>query len=117
MRLLTIAFVLITASICVAQDNPKTPPEKLLYSYLLKECDKHFDTRKKEVAALKTPEQIKARQQMLKAKFIAALGGFPKKTPLNPQVTGKLDRDDYRIEKVIYESQPNHHVTAILYLP
>ncbi len=45
------------------------------------------------------------------------LGGFPEKTPLNAQVVGSLRGDGYRVEKVIYESEPNHHVTALLYLP
>lgn len=49
--------------------------------------------------------------------MIEALGGFPEKTPLRPQVVGKEQRDGYRIEKLIYESRPNHHVTATLYLP
>jgi cephalosporin-C deacetylase-like acetyl esterase len=124
MRFVIAVIALMFASACVAQEHGKAPakkdvtqPEKLLYNHLLQECQKHFDARKKEVAALKTPADIKARQARLKAKFIEALGGFPKKTPLHPQVTGKIDKGDYRIEKVIYESQPNHHVTAILYLP
>ena len=32
-------------------------------------------------------------------------------------MTGREQRDGYRIEKVIFESQPKHFVTAILYLP
>ena len=53
----------------------------------------------------------------VRTRFIAALGGFPEKTPLNGRVTGKAERDGYRIEKVLYESRPDHHVTAVLYLP
>ncbi len=66
---------------------------------------------------MKTPEDVARRQAELRAKFIEALGGFPAKTPLNGRVVGKAQRDGYRIEKVIYESRPDHHVTAILYLP
>lgn len=40
-----------------------------------------------------------------------------KKTPLNPKVTGILDRDGYTVEKVIFESRPKFLVTAHLYLP
>jgi cephalosporin-C deacetylase-like acetyl esterase len=49
--------------------------------------------------------------------MLDALGGFPGKTPLNPKIVGTQQRDGYRIEKVIYESRPNHHVTATLYVP
>jgi dienelactone hydrolase/pimeloyl-ACP methyl ester carboxylesterase len=101
----------------LAPDPKGTPPRKMLYAYLQAEAQKHFDARRKAVAELKTPEDIRKRQAELKAKFIASLGGFPEKTPLNARVVGGERRDGYRIEKVIYESRPSHHVTAILYLP
>jgi cephalosporin-C deacetylase-like acetyl esterase/pimeloyl-ACP methyl ester carboxylesterase len=93
------------------------PPRKLLNAFLLAECQKQFDARKAEVEKLKTPADVAKRQQDLKAKFVAALGGFPEKTPLNPRTVGHAKRDGYRIEKVIYESRPDHHVTATLYVP
>lgn len=93
------------------------PPAKQLYSYLQGEAQKHFDSRRQAIAALKTPADVQRRQQELHARFLAALGELPEKTPLNPKVTGREQRDGYRIEKVVYESRPNHHVTAILYLP
>lgn len=42
---------------------------------------------------------------------------LPEKSDLKAQVTGILRKQGYRIEKVIYESIPNHHVTASLYIP
>jgi dienelactone hydrolase len=97
--------------------EPQDQPKKMLQDYLLGECGKHFDARQKVIAGLKTPEDVARRQHELRAKFIEALGGFPEKTPLHGRVTGKADRDGYRIEKVVYESRPDHFVTAILYLP
>jgi cephalosporin-C deacetylase-like acetyl esterase len=98
-------------------DAKEGPPRKMLYSYLQAQAQKHFEARRQTIATLKTPEDLKRRQQELKAQFIKSLGGFPEKTPLNPRIAGKEQRDGYRIEKVIYESRPNHHVTAVLYLP
>ena len=114
--------VLLFATPAFAQDRltilaPEQEPRKMLYSFLLGEAQKHFDARKKLVASLKTPDEIHKRQADLKAKFIAAIGGFPDKTPLNGQVVGTLKGDGFRVEKVIYESRPNHQVTANLYLP
>jgi dienelactone hydrolase len=97
--------------------KPEDQPKRMLQNYLLAECQKHFDARRKAVAAMKTSDDVRKRQEELRAKFIEALGGLPEKTPLNGRVVGKADRDGYRIEKVIYESRPNHHVTAVLYLP
>ena len=92
-------------------------PRKMLYGFLQAEAQQHFDARKKLVAALKTPDEIYKRQQDLKAKFITAIGGLPEKTPLNAKVVGVLKGDGFRVEKVIYESRPNHHVTANFYIP
>ena len=96
-----------------AEDKPK----KMLEEHLLAECAKAFDARRKEIEALKTPEDVAKRQKALREKFIDALGGFPEKTPLNARVVGTLPREGYRVERVIYESRPNHHVTANLYIP
>ncbi len=45
------------------------------------------------------------------------LGGPPDRNPLNPRVTGTLERPGYRIEKLTFESRPRLYVTANLYLP
>ncbi len=97
--------------------KPEDQPRKKLYEFLQADCGKAFDARRKAVAALKTPEDLKKRQELLRAKFIEALGGFPEKTPLNARVVGTLKGDGFRVEKVIYESRPTHHVSAVLYLP
>ncbi len=52
-----------------------------------------------------------------RARFIELLGGLPERTPLNAKVTGVIDREGYRIEKIIFESQPGFFVTANLYVP
>ena len=46
-----------------------------------------------------------------------AIGGFPERTPLNVRTTGSFARPGCRVEKVVFESQPRHHVTAYLLLP
>lgn len=94
-----------------------TPPKRLLHELLLAECRAKFAARAAEVEALKTPADIAARQDRLRKQFVAALGGFPDKTPLNARTVGTLKRDGYRVENVIYESRPEHHVTANLYVP
>ena len=125
MRILSALLLIVGVASAAAADDltvlkpgPKdTPPRQLLHTYLLAECQKHFDARKAVVEKLKTPAEIAARQTVLRQKFIDALGGFPDKTPLNARTVGTLKRDGYRIEKVIYESRPEHHVTANLYIP
>jgi dienelactone hydrolase len=110
--LASIASSLRGEDLTVLGDEPK-----MLRSYLLAEAQKHFDARRKVIAELKTPDDVHKRQSELKARFIEALGGFPEKTALNAKVVGKENYEGYSLERVIYESRPDHHVTAVLYLP
>ncbi len=98
-------------------DANSAAPRKMLHTYLLSEAQKQFDARRKVVETIKTPEALAKRSAELREKFIGALGGFPEKTPLNARTVGTIDGDGFRIERVIYESRPGHHVTANLYLP
>jgi cephalosporin-C deacetylase-like acetyl esterase len=123
-RILTALAIVLLGGVARADDKldvlapvDGVAPNKMLRTFLLAEAKKAFDARQATIAALKTPEDIKNRQAEVRAKLIAALGGFPEKTPLKPEVVGKESFDGYRIEKVIFQSRPDHHVTATLYLP
>ncbi len=93
------------------------PFREMLHRYVLAQANQRFEARRKAIAALKTPEDIVRRQKELREFFLRSLGDLPERTPLNPRVAGTLERDGYRIDKVVFESRPDHHVTAILYLP
>ena len=41
----------------------------------------------------------------------------PEKTPLNARITGVIRKQDFRVEKVVFESIPGYYVTAALFLP
>ena len=53
----------------------------------------------------------------MRTKIQQSFGAWPGATPLNPHVTGVVERDAYRIEKIIFESRPQFFVTANLYIP
>jgi dienelactone hydrolase len=57
-------------------------------------------------------EEVKARIQVA-----AGLWPMPTKTPLNAVIHGKIDRGDYTIEKVYFESAPGFYCTGSLYRP
>ncbi len=74
-------------------------------------------TRKAALAAIHTEEQVRKRNEMIRAKVWNILGGPMDKTPLNSRIVGRIQREDYWIEKVIFESQPEVYATAHLYVP
>jgi dienelactone hydrolase len=67
--------------------------------------------------ALKTKGDAEQYVAAVRDRIAQSFGPFPEKTPLNPKVTGTVDRDAYRIEKVIFESRPGFFVTSNLYIP
>ena len=87
------------------------------YEHLQNDARVALDRRTEKFEQLKSPDQILAYQKTLRELMIQQLGGFPQRSPLNAQVVGQLKRNGYRIEKVIFESQPMHHVTGNLYIP
>ena len=68
-------------------------------------------------AALKTPEEIAAYRTKLRDGMVAAIGGFPEKTPLNARTLATFKRDGYSIENVVFESRPGMFVTAQFFMP
>ena len=92
--------------------------QPLLYDYLLTELDRQSAERQKAVtAALASPAALAARREKLRSDLRELIGPLPERTPLNARTVGTIDCDGYRIERVLYESRPGHHVTANLYLP
>jgi cephalosporin-C deacetylase-like acetyl esterase len=73
--------------------------------------------RRVAVAELKNQSDAEVRQSAVRQGILRLIGGLPEKTPLNPRIVGSVQGDGFRIEKIIFESQPNFPVTAELYLP
>ena len=101
----------------LSEKTNNVAPGDMMSHYLRRLAGQKFEDWKQQYEQRKTPEQIAEYQKHLREKFIEAIGGLPERTPLNPQVTGIISRDGYRVEKVIFESQPKHHVSALLFLP
>jgi len=55
----------------------------------------------------------------LRTHILVSCGLYPQfeKTPLNPTIFGRIEREDYTIEKVYFESFPGFYVTGNLYRP
>jgi len=75
-----------------------------------------LDAREARVASW-TAREAGTRKAEVRERLLRALGGFPERTPLNARVMGTIVADGYRIEKIVFESQPRFFVTANLYVP
>ena len=67
----------------------------------------------------RSKEAWEARAEQMRRQILVAAGlwPMPEKTPLNPVIHGKVDREGYTVEKVYFESYPGHFVTGSLYRP
>ncbi|MCB1065633.1 MAG: acetylxylan esterase [Verrucomicrobiae bacterium] len=52
-----------------------------------------------------------------RVQLAAGLWPMPTKTPLNVVIHGKVDMDDYSVERVFFESMPGNFVSGSLYRP
>jgi cephalosporin-C deacetylase-like acetyl esterase len=88
-----------------------------LEQYLVRLASAARERRKQVINAISTPQGILERQKFVIEQLWKMLGGPFERTPLNPRVTGTVERRGYRIEKLTFESRPRLYVTANLYLP
>lgn len=80
-------------------------------------AEKHFVARKTAIAAITTPAALQARQKRVRGTILAGFDGWPERTPLNARIVATLQRDGYRIEKLLYQSLPGLYATANVYVP
>jgi cephalosporin-C deacetylase-like acetyl esterase len=85
--------------------------------YMTRRMNQARSSRKLLLTQLQTKEQIADRSTTIRSQLWQLLGGRPDKTPLNARTVGTIERSEYRIEKLVFESMPQVYVTAHLYVP
>lgn len=89
-----------------------------LNTYLVQQMKSQYDDRTVTFNnALKNRAQTLAYIKSVKQKFKTVLGELPQKASLDAKITGVIQKDGYKIEKIVYQSFLNHRVTANLYIP
>ena len=81
------------------------------------QAERAYTLRNSAIAKLTTESAIRERQRWVTRTFWELNGGMPERTPLNARTVGSFDREGYRVEKVVYESQPNFLISGNLYIP
>ena len=102
-----------------AKKKTAPPAEKYpLEKYLTAIAEQHWRQRAAQLAAIKSPADVAARAEFVRKETLRGIGGLPAiRTPLNARITGTLVREGYRIENLVFESQPGCFVTANVYVP
>ena len=106
-------------AVCQAQTSlhVTTGLDGMVDRYLTEIARGQWEVRARAVAAIHTPAEVSERQAYIRKKMLEEVGGLPEKTPLNARITGTVEHDDYRVEKLIYESMPHFYVTANVFVP
>src|ERR1017187_10500976 len=90
---------------------------RMLPDYLSQLARQAYETRNTAIAKLTDTAAIERRQRWVRETFWKLVGGEPQRTPLNDRTPGGFESEEYRVEKLVYESLPGLHVTANLYVP
>jgi hypothetical protein len=105
-----------------AQPGPTTLPPlnrygRMVHEFYNDQIRQAQELGKARQAALASLADAEAYVKFVQEKIHEAFAPWPEKTPLKPRVSGIVDRDQYTIEKVTFESRPEFFVTANLYIP
>ncbi|HRI14806.1 MAG TPA: prolyl oligopeptidase family serine peptidase [Verrucomicrobiota bacterium] len=100
----------------LGQADRGEPGDAMIHNYLRTEAEKLEDGG---ADAFKSVDAWKQALPRFRQEYFEMLGlwPLPTKSPLNATVTGSLDRGDYVVELLHYQSRPGLYVTANLYRP
>ncbi len=90
---------------------------RLVHEYFVREVRKAARRNHAAYAQLRTREDAERYVALVRDKIRRCFGPEPERTPLLPEITGVVEREAYRIEKIILQSRPGFPVTANLYVP
>jgi dienelactone hydrolase len=98
----------------LGDDKPKAD----VHQQILELAAKQEQERRKRFAAVANKADLETLQKSLRQKFLDLLDGLPERAGTPPAKTlGKIDGDDYTIDKLVFESFPNYFVPGLLYKP
>jgi dienelactone hydrolase len=89
-----------------------------VHRQLLDLAARQGERRRTRLATVKSKDDLLRLQKTLREAFLRLIGGLPEaKGPPSIKKTGRIEGDDYLIEKLVYESFPGYFVSALLYRP
>lgn len=93
------------------------PYGHMVHEYYVRRVREVTEARRERLKQVRTRAPALRLVRSVRRKIADCFGPFPKRSPLQPEVRGVLDREAYTIEKIVLHSRPAFPVTANLYLP
>jgi len=90
---------------------------RMMQEYVVARIRALDEANLERIMALDDADAARAYVEELRDKLPAMFGELPERTPLSARTVGTLERDDFVIERVIFDSRPNFPVPANLYIP
>ncbi len=90
---------------------------RMVQEYFVNQVRQISHERDQRIDSLTSQEDALIYIEDVRQKIQNCLGPWPDKTPLNARTIATIERSDYKIEKIIFESRPQFLVTANLYIP
>ncbi len=90
---------------------------RMVHEFFVRQVRESGQRHIQKLNRLKTKTDAEQYVRDAQQRIREAFGDEPERTPLNPRVTGTVEREGYRIENVIFDSRPRFPVTANLYIP
>jgi dienelactone hydrolase len=90
---------------------------RCLPDYLRRLAAAAVTKREAALGLLTTRDAIHRRQKWARATLLDLIGGLPERTDLNARTLDATEYEDYRLERLVYESRPKYFISALLYIP
>jgi dienelactone hydrolase len=108
----------LAAPASLAAGEGQGTPRADVHRQILELAAEQEKKRRARFATVKSANDLRTLQKELREKFLALLDGLPTAAGPPPvKLSGRIEADDYTIDKLVYESLPGYFVSALLYLP
>lgn len=119
-RTTSLCILLVGVTAVTLAQNPSSPSpalgDAIIERYLQMETAR---LQERFLDGARSKEEWEQSRSRLREEYLEMLGlwPLPERTPLKAKVTGTLERNGFKVEKLHYQSRPGLYVTANLYLP
>jgi len=112
----TLLFALVIPAFPLTADDSTTLGDRMIAEYFRNETIK---LQENCLADIETADQWKNNRSTYRRQLLEMLGLYPtpERSPLKAEITGKVQHEEFTVEKLHFQSMPHLYVTANLYIP